>query len=267
MLTLRSASAWQSCPSVPGRSSNRTVNSFMVGIIEPPYGVPRGKGWAVPARCSVAQNPTPARRAQQGPACRAAFRKKVFPNDVLKRFSHSRPELGYRDVRCANSRSISPVVRAACLALVGRPRPPGRAHLCPGRSHEPQGLRTSAFSRRTRPKAIVQRGPVRNPPFFKDGPADTAGSSETGARRAAAAAPLLCFVSRHSMPRGTCPATAVWHSHGNWIAGTLARRESGSPIAHPHQQRDTPAAYQDVLPGSLATRRGGSAACRPKLFL
>jgi len=63
------------------------------------------------------------------------------------------------------------------------------------------------------------------------------------------------------------PPTAVWHSHGDCIAGPLARCESGSPIAHSHQQRDTPAARQNVLPLSLATRCGGSAACRPKLFL
>src|SRR6266403_348814 len=43
MLTLLSASAWQSCPSVPGRSSSRMVNSFMVGIVEPPYGGSRGR--------------------------------------------------------------------------------------------------------------------------------------------------------------------------------------------------------------------------------
>src|SRR5258706_13659985 len=85
------------------------------------------------------------RAARPRVPCRVP-KKKVFPDDVLKRFSHSRLELGYRDVRCANSRSISPVVRAPCLALVGRPRPPSRAHLCPGRSHEPQGLRTSTFS-------------------------------------------------------------------------------------------------------------------------
>ncbi len=47
----------------------------------------------------------------------------------------------------------------------------------------------------------------------------------------------------------------------------LARREYGSPIAHPHQQRDTPTAYQNVLPGSLAASCGRSTSCRPELFL
>src|SRR5258708_688568 len=173
----------------------------------------------------------------------------------------------YRDVRRANSRSLSPCARAACLALVGRRRPPGRPHLCPGRSNEPQGLRASPFSRRTRPKTIVQRGPIRNPQFFKDGPTDTAGSSQGGARHATATAPLLCFVSRQRMSRGACPAAAVWHSHGDCIACALARREYGSPIAQPHQQRDTPTAYQNVLPGSLAASCGRSTSCRPELFL
>src|SRR5216683_449781 len=69
------------------------------------------------------------------------------------------------------------------------------------------------------------------------------------------------------MSRGACPATAVWHSHGDCIAGALARRESGTSIAHPHQQQDTPTSYQNVLPISLAPRRGGGAACGPELFL
>ena len=68
------------------------------------------------------------------------------------------------------------------------------------------------------------------------------------------------------MSRGASPATAFWHSHGDCIAGKLARRESRSPIAYPHQQRDTPTAYQNGLPISLAAECGGGAACRPRLF-
>jgi hypothetical protein len=175
--------------------------------------------------------------------------------------------MGYRDVRRANSRSLSPfAVPAAYLALARRRRPPCRPYLCPGRPHEPQGLRASTFSQGTCPKAIVQRRPIRNPPFFKDGPAGSAGSSETGTRFAAATAPLLCFVPRRRMSHGACAAPAVWHSHGDCIAGAMAQHKSGSPIAHPYQQRDTPTAYQNVLSISLAPGCRRDAACRPELF-
>jgi len=68
------------------------------------------------------------------------------------------------------------------------------------------------------------------------------------------------------MPRGACPATAVWHTQGDGLAGALARRKSGSPIGPAHQQRGTPTAHQNVLPISLAPWCGGGAACRPELF-
>jgi hypothetical protein len=59
----------QRFPSVPGRSSKRIVNSLMTGMAGTSLRCTSGTGWPVPARFSVAQNPTLARRAHQGAAC------------------------------------------------------------------------------------------------------------------------------------------------------------------------------------------------------
>src|SRR5713226_53746 len=59
MLTLCSARAWQSLPSVPGLSSKRIVNSLVVGI-GTSLRCTSGMGWRLPARSNDAWNPTPA---------------------------------------------------------------------------------------------------------------------------------------------------------------------------------------------------------------
>src|SRR5713226_2947855 len=59
MLTLCSARAWQSLPSVPGLSSTRIVNSLVVGI-GTSLRCTSGMGWRLPARSNDAWNPTPA---------------------------------------------------------------------------------------------------------------------------------------------------------------------------------------------------------------
>src|SRR5216683_2704449 len=45
MLTLCSARAWQSLPSVPGRSSKRIVNSLVVGMVGTSLRCTSGMGW------------------------------------------------------------------------------------------------------------------------------------------------------------------------------------------------------------------------------
>src|SRR5207249_10041601 len=45
-----SARAWQSLPSVPGRSSSRRLNSFVIGMTVPSFYCTSGTGWEVPAR-------------------------------------------------------------------------------------------------------------------------------------------------------------------------------------------------------------------------
>src|SRR5216684_2624506 len=59
MLTLCSARAWQSLPSVPGLSSKRMVNSLVVGI-GTSLRCTSGMGWRLPARSNDAWNRTPA---------------------------------------------------------------------------------------------------------------------------------------------------------------------------------------------------------------
>src|SRR5713101_5534192 len=59
MLTLCSARAWQSLPSVPGLSSKRIVNCLVVGI-GTSLRCTSGMGWRLPARSNDAWNPTPA---------------------------------------------------------------------------------------------------------------------------------------------------------------------------------------------------------------
>src|SRR5216684_4399849 len=59
MLTLCSARAWQSLPSVPGLSSKRIVNCLVVGI-GTSLRCTSGMGWRLPARSIDAWNPTPA---------------------------------------------------------------------------------------------------------------------------------------------------------------------------------------------------------------
>src|SRR5260370_38448184 len=50
MLTSCSARAWQSLPSVPGRSSRRIVNSLLIRMLGTSFCRTSGKGWKVPAR-------------------------------------------------------------------------------------------------------------------------------------------------------------------------------------------------------------------------
>src|SRR5260370_7672356 len=61
MLMLCSASAWQSLPSVPGRSSKRIENSLLVGMWTS-LQCPSGMGRELPARSNDDWNPTPATR-------------------------------------------------------------------------------------------------------------------------------------------------------------------------------------------------------------
>src|SRR5215472_133127 len=60
MLTLCSARAWQSLPSVPGRSSKRIVNSLLVGMVGTSLRCTSGMGWKGHVRSNDAWNPTPA---------------------------------------------------------------------------------------------------------------------------------------------------------------------------------------------------------------
>src|ERR1700676_386184 len=62
MLTFCSARAWQSLPSVPGRSSKRIVNSLLIGIIGTSLRKPRG--WA--GKFLRGENPTPVTYLYQG---------------------------------------------------------------------------------------------------------------------------------------------------------------------------------------------------------
>src|SRR6266404_811388 len=66
MLTLCSARAWQSLPSVPGRSSKRIVNSLVVGMVGTSLRCTSRMGWKGPARSNYVSNPTPATRLHQG---------------------------------------------------------------------------------------------------------------------------------------------------------------------------------------------------------
>src|SRR5258708_5467509 len=59
MLTLCSARAWQSLPSVPGRSSKRIVNSLLVGMVGTSLRCTSGMGWKGPAKSNDVSNPTP----------------------------------------------------------------------------------------------------------------------------------------------------------------------------------------------------------------
>src|SRR5439155_9997408 len=45
-----SARAWQSLPSVPGRSSSRMLNSLVIGMTVPSFYCTSGTGWEGPAR-------------------------------------------------------------------------------------------------------------------------------------------------------------------------------------------------------------------------
>src|SRR6266849_1100451 len=66
MLTLCSARAWQSLPSVPGRSSKRIVNSLAVGMVGTSLLCTPRMGWKRPARCNDVSNPTPTACLHQG---------------------------------------------------------------------------------------------------------------------------------------------------------------------------------------------------------
>src|SRR5437879_6173611 len=66
MLTLCSARAWQSLPSVPGRSSKRIVNSLLVGMVGTSLRCTSGMGWKGPARSNDVSNPTPTTCLHQG---------------------------------------------------------------------------------------------------------------------------------------------------------------------------------------------------------
>src|ERR1700730_1781279 len=62
MLTFCSARAWQSLPSVPGRSSRRMVNSLLIGIIGTSLRKPRGRA----GKFLRGENPTPVTYLYQG---------------------------------------------------------------------------------------------------------------------------------------------------------------------------------------------------------
>src|SRR6267143_5354276 len=60
MLTFCSARAWQSLPSVPGRSSKRIVNSLAMGMVGTSLRCTSWMSWKGPARSNDVSNPTPA---------------------------------------------------------------------------------------------------------------------------------------------------------------------------------------------------------------
>src|SRR5216683_7403595 len=66
MLTFCSARAWQSLPSVPGRSSKRIVNSLLVGMVGTSLRCTSGMGWKGPARSYDVSHPTPTTCLHQG---------------------------------------------------------------------------------------------------------------------------------------------------------------------------------------------------------
>src|SRR5260370_23657610 len=72
MLALCSAGAWQSLPSVPGRSSKRIVNSLVVGMVGTSFGVPAG--WAG----KVLRDPTMSRILLRRPACIKGETKSLY---------------------------------------------------------------------------------------------------------------------------------------------------------------------------------------------
>ena len=99
----------------------------MVGIIEPPYGVPRGKVGRFLRDAALHRILLLRGARSKAPRAVPRSEKKVFPDDVLKRFSHSRPELGYRDVHqprpagILQGPSLSGPANAAALSPGGWP--------------------------------------------------------------------------------------------------------------------------------------------------
>jgi len=173
--------------------------------------------------------------------------------------------IGYRDVRLANARSLRPLLSGlhAWLSSTDHARPADLIFVLAGEMSR-KHYAVQLFREGLAPRLLLSVGrfEIRR---FQRCSADTGGSFETGARRSAATAPLLCFVPKQRMARGACPAKAVWHSYGDCIAGALARRESGSSIvilisneAHLRRIR--------MCADLACPRCGSSAACSPNSF-
>src|SRR6266849_9938863 len=104
MLTLCSARAWQSLPSVPGRSSKRIVNSLLVGMVGTSLRCTSGMGWKGPARSNDVSNPTPATCLHQG------------RNEIALLLSYTAVALNWREQPSTKVRSASPhQYEYACL--------------------------------------------------------------------------------------------------------------------------------------------------------